>query len=93
MTPVAVLSAVRTPIGRFLGTLADVPAVDLGVTAASAALQRAGASASDVGETVFGMARQAGNGPNPARQSALKAGVPETPTRPASSTSSWTFAR
>ena len=76
MHPIAILSATRTPIGRFLGTLADVPARDLGVAASRAALERAGVSAEDVGETIFGMARQAGNGPNPARQVSRGSGVP-----------------
>ena len=74
---IAILSAARTPIGRFLGTLQDVPAKDLGIAASQAALERAGVSAADVDETIFGMARQAGNGPNPARQVSLGAGVPE----------------
>ena len=73
---VAVLSAVRTPIGKFLGSLADVPAVDLAVVAARAAIERSGLAASDIEEVVFGNARQAGNAPNPARQIAVKAGVP-----------------
>ena len=78
MRPVAILSAVRTPIGRFLGSLAHVPARDLGVAAARAALSRAGVAAADVQETIFGMARQAGNGPNPGRQLSLHAGVPDS---------------
>ncbi|NNE44450.1 MAG: acetyl-CoA C-acetyltransferase [Gemmatimonadetes bacterium] len=78
MNPVAILSAVRTPIGRFLGSLADVPARDLGITAARAALERARVDPGDIRETIFGMARQAGNGPNPARQVGIGAGVPDT---------------
>ena len=74
--PIAILSAVRTPIGRFLGSLSDVPAKDLGITAAKAALEQAGVDASEVGQTIFGMGRQAGNGPNPARQVSLGTGVP-----------------
>ncbi len=77
MQPVAVLAAVRTPIGRFLGGFAALPARDLGVAAARAALVRGRVAARDVEETVFGMARQAGNGPNPARQVSVLAGVPE----------------
>jgi acetyl-CoA C-acetyltransferase len=77
MPHVAVVSAVRTPIGRFLGSLAGVPAKELGIAASRAALERAGVAAADVDETVFGMARQAGNGPNPGRQISVGAGVPE----------------
>ncbi len=72
---VAVVSAVRTPIGRFLGSLSNVSAVDLGIAAARAATDRSGLSADDIGETVFGNARQAGNAPNPARQISVRAGV------------------
>ncbi len=75
---VAVLSAVRTPIGRFLGSFATVTAAELGAVAAQAALERAGVSGADIDEVIFGNARQAGGGPNPARQVSIKAGVPET---------------
>ena len=67
----------RTPIGKFGGALLPLSAVDLGVAAAIAALERAGISPDDVEETVFGHARQAGTGPNPARQVSMGAGVPE----------------
>jgi len=76
--PVAILSARRTPIGRFLGSLAGVPAKDLGIAAARAALSDAGVGSDEIGEAIFGMARQAGNGPNPARQVSIGAGVPDT---------------
>jgi acetyl-CoA C-acetyltransferase len=76
--PVAILSAARTPIGRFLGSLADVPARDLAIVAGRAALERAAADPAEIGETVFGMARQAGNGPNPARPVSVGCGVPES---------------
>jgi len=75
-TDVVVLSAVRTPIGAFGGVLKDVPAAQLGAVAARAALERAGLSADVVDEVIFGCARQAGNGPNVARQVAWHAGVP-----------------
>jgi len=78
MSSVAILSAVRTPIGRFLGALTPVPARDLGIAAARAALLRAGVNPDEIDEVVMGMARQAGNGPNPGRQVSLGAGVPET---------------
>jgi acetyl-CoA C-acetyltransferase len=72
-----VLSAVRTPIGKFGGKLAQMTSPDLGVLAAKAALERAGVSPEQVEETIFGSARQAGNGPNPARQVSVRAGVPK----------------
>lgn len=78
MSPVAILSAVRTPIGRFLGSLTSVPARDLAVVAGKAALSRAGVGAADVDEVLIGQARQAGNGPNPGRQVSIGLGVPET---------------
>ena len=76
MRSVFILSAVRTAIGKFGGSLRDFSASDLGVVAAQAALARAGIAAQEVEEAIFGHARQAGNGPNPARQIAVRAGVP-----------------
>jgi acetyl-CoA C-acetyltransferase len=78
MKGVFILSAVRTPIGKFGGSLRDFSAPDLGVIAAQAALARAGVAADEVEEAIFGHARQAGNGPNPARQIAVRSGVPES---------------
>jgi acetyl-CoA C-acetyltransferase len=75
---VVVVAAKRTPMGRFLGAFSDVPAVDLGIVAARAALDAAGVDPSEVEETVAGHGRQAGNGPNPGRQVSIRAGVPET---------------
>ena len=75
---VFILSAVRTPIGKFGGGLASLSAADLGVVAAQAALERAGVSAHEVEETIFGNGRQAGGGPNPARQISVRSGVPES---------------
>lgn len=66
----------RTPFTRFNGQLASVPAVKLGAHAASAALRRAGISPADVQRVVAGHVLQAGAGQNPARQSAVAAGVP-----------------
>jgi acetyl-CoA C-acetyltransferase len=76
MRTVYILSAVRTPIGKYGGSLAGFSGPDLGVVAAQAALERAQARPNDVNEVIFGHARQAGNGPNPARQIAVRAGVP-----------------
>jgi acetyl-CoA C-acetyltransferase len=78
MREVFILSAVRTPIGKFGGSLRDFSAPDLGVLAATAALEQAGVAPTEVEETIFGHARQAGNGPNPARQISVRAGVPES---------------
>ena len=75
MNNVYILSAVRTPIGKFGGSLASLSAVDMGVGAAKAALERAGVQSQQVEETIFGNARQAGGGPNPARQISLRSGI------------------
>jgi acetyl-CoA C-acetyltransferase len=72
------LSAVRTPIGKYLGAFAEVPAVELGARTLAEALKRGGAAADAVDEVVMGVVLQAGLGQNPARQAALKAGLPET---------------
>ena len=77
MTDVYILSAVRTPIGKFGGSLASMSAADMGVVAAKAAMERAGTEPANVEETIFGNARQAGGGPNPARQISIRSGVPQ----------------
>ncbi|TAH39225.1 MAG: thiolase family protein [Planctomycetota bacterium] len=77
---VVVTSAVRTPIGRFLGGLSSLPAPALGAVAVQGALQRAGVAPGDVEGVFFGHARQAGTGPNPARQVLIRAGIPESVT-------------
>ncbi len=77
MADVFILSAVRTPIGKFGGSLASLTAADMGVIAATAALERAGVRPKQVQETIFGNARQAGGGPNPARQVSVRSGVPQ----------------
>jgi len=75
---VAILSAVRTPIGRFGGALRSVPATALGTHIARAAIDRSGLSPAEVEEVLFGQAIQAGAGQNPARQVLRGAGVPDT---------------
>lgn len=75
-----IVSARRTPIGRYGGGLASVSAVELGRTAAVAALEDAGIKGEQVDQVIFGMARQAGNGPNPARQVAIATGLPHEAT-------------
>lgn len=77
MKEVVLAGAVRTPIGRFGGSLAGLSAPQLGVAAATEALRRARVAPSQVDETIFGCARQAGAGPNVARQVSWRAGVPE----------------
>jgi acetyl-CoA C-acetyltransferase len=73
---VYILSAVRTPIGKFGGSLASMTAADIGVVAAKAAMERASVRPDQIEETIFGNARQAGGGPNPARQISIRSGVP-----------------
>jgi len=77
MQDVYILSAVRTPIGKFGGSLASQTAADMGVVAAKAAIERAGAGPGQIEETIFGNARQAGGGPNVARQISMRSGVPQ----------------
>lgn len=77
MQGVYILSAVRTPIGKFGGSLASLSAADMGVVAAKAAMERAGVQPEQIQETIFGNARQAGGGPNPARQISVRSGVPQ----------------
>lgn len=75
---VAILEAKRTPIGKFLGAFRNHSAVQLGADVARAVIASSGVAAGDVDEVWFGHARQAGNGPNPARQVSVRAGVPES---------------
>jgi acetyl-CoA C-acetyltransferase len=78
MKNVYLAAAVRTPIGRFGGTLANWTAADLGVAAAKASLARAQLSPDQIQQSIWGCARQAGGGPNVARQITYRTGVPET---------------
>ena len=77
MKNVYLAGAVRTPIGRFGGTLSSWTAADLGVAAGKESLNRAGIAADQVNDSIWGCARQAGGGPNVARQITYRAGVPE----------------
>jgi len=74
---VYILSAVRTPIGKFGGSLASMTAADMGVVAARAAVEHAGVRPDQIEETIFGNARQAGGGPNVGRQISVRSGVPQ----------------
>ncbi|MCI0490276.1 MAG: acetyl-CoA C-acetyltransferase [Blastocatellia bacterium] len=77
MTDAVILSGARTPVGKLLGALKAFSAVDLGVIAARAALERAGINPDSVDEVIMGNVVQAGTGQNPARQVALRAGIPD----------------
>ena len=75
--PLVLAAPVRTPIGKFGGALADLSAADLGTAAAEACLRRADLSPESVDLTLFGHGRQAGGGPNTARQVSYRTGVPQ----------------
>ena len=77
-TEVVIVGAARTAIGRFGGTLSRVPAVELGAIAIAAAVERAGIDPATIDEVLIGQVVQAGCGQAPARQAALKAGLPHT---------------
>jgi acetyl-CoA C-acetyltransferase len=80
MTDVVIVSAVRTAVGSFNGTLANVPAHELGSTVIKSALERAQIEPREVSEVMLGQILNANQGPNPARQASLGAGMPvETP--------------
>jgi acetyl-CoA C-acetyltransferase len=76
MTEVVIAAAVRTPVGAFNGSLAAVPAHELGIVAIRGALERAGVAPEEVDEVILGQVLTAGMGQNPARQAAIGAGVP-----------------
>src|SRR6266849_1799037 len=78
MKNVYLAASVRTPIGRFGGTLASWSAADLGVAAANESLKRANLGPNQIEQSIWGCARQAGGGPNVARQITFRAGIPET---------------
>ncbi|WKV09340.1 acetyl-CoA C-acetyltransferase [Thermoanaerobacterium sp. CMT5567-10] len=76
MKEVVIASGVRTAVGKFGGTLLNVPAVDLGAVVIKEALKRANVKPEDVSEVIMGNVLQAGLGQNPARQAEIKAGIP-----------------
>ncbi|HAQ54633.1 MAG TPA: acetyl-CoA C-acetyltransferase [Flavobacteriaceae bacterium] len=78
MKEVVIVSAVRTPIGRFMGALSHIAAPELGAIAIKGALERIQLDPSEVGEVIMGHVLQAGTGQAPARQAAIKAGIPNT---------------
>ena len=77
-TEAVILSAVRTPIGKFQGALSAVPATKLGAVAVQAAVERAGINPAEIEEVIMGNVVQAGEGQAPARQSGIAAGIPAT---------------
>ena len=80
MEDIVIVSATRTAVGKFGGTLAKVPATELGAIVIREAIARANLDAAQIGEVIMGQVLAAGAGQNPARQSLMKAGVPkETP--------------
>ncbi len=78
MSEAVILSACRTPVGKFRGSLSSVPATDLGACVVREAVARAGVAPADVDEVILGMVLPAGAGQAPARQAALKGGLPAT---------------
>ena len=74
--PIVIVGAARTPMGGFQGDFASLSASDLGAVAVKAAVERAGLAPGDVQELLFGNCLMAGQGQAPARQAALKAGLP-----------------
>src|ERR1700724_1611990 len=80
MTDIVIASAARTPVGSFNGAFTDTPAHDLGAVAIKAALQRGKVEPGEVDEIILGQVLTAGQGQNPARQAAMKAGIPQDKT-------------
>ncbi|GAB2186592.1 acetyl-CoA C-acetyltransferase [Roseibium aggregatum] len=79
-TDIVIVSATRTPVGSFLGAFANTPAHDLGAIVMKAAMEQAGVDGGDIDEVVFGQVLTAGQGQNPARQAAIKAGIADSAT-------------
>ncbi|MBO3761283.1 acetyl-CoA C-acetyltransferase [Ciceribacter sp. L1K22] len=80
ITSIVVASAARTPVGSFNGAFASVPAHELGATVIRSVLERAGVAGEEVDEVILGQILTAGEGQNPARQAAMKAGIPQEAT-------------
>jgi acetyl-CoA C-acetyltransferase len=78
MTEVVIVAAVRTAVGKFGGSLAKIPAPELGAHVIRALLERSGVKPEQISEVIMGQVLAAGSGQNPARQATLKAGLPQT---------------
>ena len=76
-TEIVIVSAARTAVGKFGGTLAKTPASELGAAVIKALLERSGVGGDQIGEVILGQVLQAGTGQNPARQSVIKSGLPQ----------------
>jgi acetyl-CoA C-acetyltransferase len=74
---IVIVSAARTAVGKFSGSLAKTPAPELGATVIKALLERSGVAADQIGEVILGQVLQAGSGQNPARQAVIKSGLPQ----------------
>ena len=79
-TDIVIVSATRTPVGSFNGAFANTPAHDLGAIVMKAAMEQAGVEGGNIDEVVFGQVLTAGQGQNPARQAAIKAGISDAAT-------------
>ncbi len=77
MSDIVIVAATRTAVGKFGGTLAKVPAVDLGAAVIAELLKRTGVSGDQIGEVILGQVLTAGAGQNPARQAVIKSGLPQ----------------
>ena len=77
-TEIVIVSAARTAVGKFGGTLAKTPASELGAAVIKALLERSGVAADQIGEVILGQVLQAGAGQNPARQAVIKSGLPQS---------------
>jgi acetyl-CoA C-acetyltransferase len=80
MSDIVIASAARTPVGSFNGAFANTPAHELGAVAIEAALKSAHVEPKEVDEVILGQVLTAGQGQNPARQAAMKAGIPQEKT-------------
>ena len=78
LNDIVAISAVRTAMGKFGGTLKDIPSYDLGAVVVREAVNRASITSDKVDDVILGSCRQAGNGPNPARTASVKGGIPES---------------
>jgi acetyl-CoA C-acetyltransferase len=77
LSDIIAISACRTPMGSFGGTLKDMPAYDIGAVAVKAAVERANLKPDQIQDVILGSCRQAGNGPNPARTASVRGGIPK----------------